>query len=425
MKAISVFGLLAAGWAFVAQAEEENWPRFRGAGGTGVAPAQSVPVELNDKTRAWSAALPGPGSSSPVVWGDRVFVTSEDREAGEVTLVCLDAADGEERWARVVETGNYYTHKMNNLAAATPCATGEMVAFTWYDGKRKLAMLSAYDHEGGVLWDYEIGPFQGAHGVNLHPEIHDGRVIIAHLHQDGGYVAALEAKSGKAVWKHDYPAPSKKTTYITPLVRERHSSEGPGKEVVVASTSIGVRGLDFATGKELWALPDEFKERCIVSPVDILAGSGTKDSLLTVGCKNNVFFAVRPPDAGGGEAEVAWRLEKNSPYVPTPVSDGETLFVLSDNGTLQAVNPKSGEVRWREKFPANFYASPLLIGGKLYCLSREGEVYVADVADGCKLLATSNLSPGEEVTWVDATPAVANDSLYVRLGARLDCYRAK
>jgi outer membrane protein assembly factor BamB len=186
-----------------------------------------------------------------------------------------------------------------------------------------------------------------------------------------------------------------------------------------------VRGLDFETGAELWSLPNEFKERCIVSPVDILAGSGKKDALVVAGCKNNVFFAMRPPDATGGEAEVAWRLEMGSPYVPTPVSDGTTVYVLSDGGILQAVEARTGKVRWRERLPANFYASPLLIGGKLYCQSREAEVFVAEVGDSFKLLATSDLKPGDEVTWVDSTPAVAMDSLFVRVGARMDCYRAK
>jgi outer membrane protein assembly factor BamB len=314
---------------------------------------------------------------------------------------------------------------MNNAAAATPCVSEDVVAFAWYDAGREKAIISAYSHEGKALWDYEIGPFKGQHGPNLNPEIHDGRVIVAHLDQTGGYVVALDARTGRPVWKKQYPGDNPKTTYITPLVRERRSADGPRKEVVVASTSIGVRGLNFETGEELWAVENEFKERCIVSPIDVLTGSGAKDSLLTVGCKNNVFFAVRPPDVTGGKAEVVWRLGKNAPYVPTPVSDGKTIYVLSDGGVLQAMNPLTGEVRWQEKLAGNFYASPLLIGGKLYCQSREAEMFVAEVGANFKLLATSGLRPGEEVTWADATPAVAHDSLYVRLGARIDCYRAR
>ncbi|MEC9054450.1 MAG: PQQ-binding-like beta-propeller repeat protein [Verrucomicrobiota bacterium] len=150
---------------------------------------------------------------------------------------------------------------------------------------------------------------------------------------------------------------------------------------------------------------------------------------MTVGCKreggNNVFLAVRPPDATGGKAEVAWQLGQNAPYVPTPVSDGKTLFVLSDRGVLQAVDPSSGKPRWEKKLQGNFSVSPILLGNRLFCLSRDGEAYFVEVGGEARVLAVSDLSPGEEVTWVDASPALANDSLYLRVGARLDCYRSR
>ena len=409
--------------------EGESWPRFRGPAGSGVAAGEEIPLKLDESTRAWSVPLPGPGSSSPVVWGQRVFVTSEDRSRGLVHLQCYEAVDGRPLWSREVKVGAYRTHKMNNTAAATPAVTEDLVVFSWYDSSRKVAVLSACSHEGRELWKYDIGEFRGSHGLNIVPVTHEGSVIIAHLHQRGGYVASLDGKTGEPEWKRMYPSPSPKTTYMTPLIRRRHGADGPKYEVVVSSTSIGVRGLDVENGLELWSLPDLFDERCIVSPVDILAGSGEKDSLLTVGCKreggNNVFLAVRPPDASGGKAEVVWQLENHAPYVPTPVSDGKTLFVLSDRGVLQAVDPRSGQSKWEKKFQGNFYASPLLIGGRLFCLSRDGEAYSIEVEKEARVLATSDLRPGDEVTWVDASPALAHKSLYLRVGARLDCYRRK
>ena len=109
--------------------------------------------------------------------------------------------------------------------------------------------------------------------------------------------------------------------------------------------------------------------------------------------------------------------------MPSPVSDGRTVFVLSDGGVLQALDALTGAVRWTERLPGNFYASPLLVAGRLYCKSRSGEMFVAEVGKACKLLATSDLKPGDEVAFADATPAVAHHSLYVRIGARVDCYR--
>jgi outer membrane protein assembly factor BamB len=429
MKRITV-PLLAAGFLLESGiAGDDSWPRFRGEAGRGIAKGGDVPVKLDAGTRAWSAALTGPGSSSPVVWGDKVFVTSEDRKGGKVDLLCHSLRDGQLLWKRQVTTGSYYTHKMNNMAGSTPALAEDLVVFTWYDSGRKMVVLSAYDHAGQDRWSHDVGEFKGSHGPNVVPEIHEGRVLIAHLHQKGGYVAALAVDTGKLVWRRAFPGPSIKTTYMTPLVRKRFSSEGPSHEVVVASTSTGLRGLSFDDGEELWSLPDVFPERCIVSPVDILAGGGEKDSLLAVGCKreggNNVFLAARPPDVNEGKAEVVWHLPRHAPYVPTPVSDGKRLYVLSDRGHLQAINAETSELLWEEKLAGNFYASPLLVGGRFYCMSRNGEVYVAEVGEEFKLLATSELEPGDEVTWTDATPAVASESLVIRLGARLDCYRKK
>jgi outer membrane protein assembly factor BamB len=401
----------------------ETWARFRGEGGLGVAADQTVPTVLDEKAKAWSVPLPGPGSSSPVVWGEALFVTGEDRKKGEVTLVCLNAKSGKEQWSKKLHTGEYHVHNMNNFASASPAVSADVVVVSWFDAAKGLVMLSAYAHDGEKKWDYEVGEFKASHGLSMQPVIEGNQVVYCNLHQAGGSVAALDAKTGDQIWRKDYPENADKTTYATPLIRKVHGSEG--MEVVVASMTLGVRGLDLKTGNENWALNGIFNQRTIVSPVDILAGSGARDSLLTVGCKNGTFIAVRPPDAKkSGAAEVAWRFGKKTPYVPTPVSDGETLYVLEDGGTLTAVAALTGEVKWKERLMANFYASPLLIGGKLYCLSREGEMHVAEVGDKLKVLSTADLKPGEEVDWADATPAVAHNSLYVRLGSRLDCYRA-
>ncbi len=407
-------------------AGEDEWPRFRGPGGTGTAAGFDQPGGVDKMSRAWSVPLPGAGSSSPVVWGSRVFVTSEDRPAGLVHLQCHRTADGVALWKKTVEVGPYRTHKMNNTAAATPAVDQNMVVFSWYESGRKSAMLSAYSHEGRHLWDFEIGSFKGAHGTNIVPVIHDGSVIFAHLHQLGGYVASINGGTGQPEWKTSYPRHSPKTTYMTPLIR-RQDGDPSRYEVVISSTSTGVRGLDLENGKELWALPDVFKERCIVSPLSIVAGGGPEGSIITAGCKkeggNNVFLALQPPVAGTGRARLLWQLEQDAPYVPTPVSDGKTLFVLSDRGVLQAVDPRSGKAQWTTKLTGNFYASPLLAGTTMLCLSRDGELYSIDVGVEPRVLGIHDLEPGEEVTWVDSSPALVRNGLFIRVGARLDCYR--
>lgn len=387
---------------------QDTWPRFRGELGLGVSDAK-VPVELGKGSLLWSSYLPGPGSSSPVIWKNALFVTSEDNEKQTVSLVCLDAQSGKKRWEKVLKVGKYHLHRFNNTAAASPVTAENLVVLSWFSGEKQKCMLSAFDHSGKDLWEIELGSFKGKHGPALHPEIYDGKVLIAHLHQDASYVGAFDSKTGKTTWKTDYPGDI--VSYVTPVVHQG--------EVIVASQSIGIRGLNLQTGKEQWALPDTMKARTIVSPFNVL---GTDDeALFGVGCKNGVYFTVRP----GAEPEIAWRMEGKTPYVPTPVSDGSTVFAVSDGGKLTALDSRTGKVRYKENLKANFYASPLLIGGNLYALTREGEMIVAGVSDSYQEIARSSLKPGAECQWADATPAVAHDRIYVRLGARIDCFGEK
>ena len=405
---------------------DDSWPRFRGADGAGISDTK-VPTGLNEKSLLWSAPLPGPGSSSPSIWGDHIFVTGEDRDKGSVSLSCLDAQSGKTLWTKSVEVGEYHLHQFNNTASSSPAVNKDLVIVSWFSGTKKIAILSAYDHAGKHLWDYEIGATKTQHGSTIHPTIHDDRVVICNLHQDGGYVGAISLKDGKEIWKTPYPGD--KTSYVTPLIRPVMRANGAGHEVIVASTSIGVVGLDLKDGKEQWALPGTMKERCIVTPIDVLQGSGSDDSLIAVGCKNGVYFTVRPPSIlkgnGMSTPEIAWEMKGSTPYVPTPVSDGSTVYSLSDGGALVALDALTGEMLWKEQIPANFYASPLLIGGHLYALSREGEMFVADVQKGYQEVARSPLNPGPESKWSDATPAASGGRIFVRLGSRLDCYGTK
>ncbi|YCM46222.1 PQQ-binding-like beta-propeller repeat protein [Verrucomicrobiaceae bacterium 227] len=404
---------------------DDSWPRFRGPDGAGISAAK-VPTELGEKSLLWSAPLPGPGSSSPSIRGNHIFVTGEDRKKHTVSLRCLDARDGKILWTKSLEVGDYHLHQYNNTASTSPAVNHELVIVSWYSGTKKLAILSAYDHSGKHLWDFEIGAIKTEHGANIHPVIHEDRVIICNLHQDGGYVGAISIKDGKEIWKTAYPGD--KTSYVTPLIRKVHRPDGPGYEIIVTSQSVGVIGLDLKDGKEQWSVPNSMKQRTIVSPIDVLKGSGREDSLIAVGCKSGVYFTVRPPSLKGdhmSEPEIAWKMKGNTPYVPTPVSDGTTVYSLSDGGALVALDALTGEVRWKEQLPANFYASPLLIGGRLYALSREGEMFVADVKQGYQEVARSPLNPGPETKWADATPAVSGSRIFVRLGSRLDCYGQK
>lgn len=399
---------------------QDTWPRFRGENGTGVSSAK-IPTELGENTLLWSAKLSGPGSSSPVIWRDKLFITSENRDTKTVALLCLDARSGKALWSKPLAVGDYHLHRFNNTAAASPAVNDSTVVISWFNGTDNKAMLTAFDHSGAMLWDYEIGKVKTQHGFSLQPVIHQEQVVLAHVHMDDGFIASISAKSGKVTWKTRLQGSGEKTSYITPLVYKTSA----GLEVVFASQAHGVVALDFTSGKKNWSLPGTMKQRTIVSPINVLAGSNSKEALIAVGCKNGVYFAVRPPSKKGGAAEIAWHMKGKTPYVPTPVSNGKTVFALSDGGVLTALEAKSGEVVWTQKIQANFYASPIIADGKLIALSREGQLITADVSDGYDELSRCSLSPGPESEWSDATPAIANGKIYLRLGSRIDCHGGK
>ncbi|MDA7626773.1 PQQ-like beta-propeller repeat protein, partial [Akkermansiaceae bacterium] len=196
---------------------QDTWPRFRGENGTGVSSAK-IPTELGENTLLWSAKLSGPGSSSPVIWKDKLFVTSENRNTETVALLCLDAKSGKTLWSKPLAVGDYHLHRFNNTAAASPAVNDKTVVISWFNGTDNKAMLSAFDHSGTKLWDYEIGKVKTQHGFSLQPVIHLEQIVLAHIHMDDGFIATISAKSGKVTWKTRLQGSGEKTSYITPLV---------------------------------------------------------------------------------------------------------------------------------------------------------------------------------------------------------------
>ena len=398
---------------------EENWPRFRGHEGSGLSSIK-LPTKLSKDTLIWSAKLPGSGSSSPVIWGKKVFLTTENRDRQSVSLVCLNTISGKLLWERPLKVGAYRLHRFNNTAASTPALSGERVVIPWYDGVAKIAKLTAFDHEGKKQWDKNLGSFQSQHGFCLNPVIHEDAVVVASLHMGEGSVTSLSLADGKTNWKNTYDGGGKKTSYITPLIL----SGSRGKEIVLASHSHGVWALNAKTGKEIWSLPESMNHRTIVSPFNLLPSKG-EEKLIGAGCKNGTYIAVRPPKKVGEKAAISWRMEGKTPYVPTPVSSGGIFYSLSDGGDLFAIEAGSGKTLWTKNLRANFYASPLMAQNMLYALTREGELIIANLDKGYTEISRNPLSPSPGIRHTDATPAIARDRLFLRVGDRLDCHGSK
>ena len=382
----------------------DNWPSFRGADGSATT---KLPLKISKSNLKWSFDLKGGGSSSPVVWGNKLFITAAN--SGKLRLICVNTETGKEDWSKALTTGEYHTHRFNNQAASSPLLTQSHVFITWFDGQKNKGMLGAFTHDGKEAWTKVIGDFKGRHGFTLNPSTHDGKVIVAHLHQGDSYVTLLNNKDGSEVWKVSFPPAD--VSYSKPLIRKN----GSKYEVILTGPSIGMVSLDFNSGKQNWQLRNAHKLRTVASPVEVTIDGET---YLSSSTKTYAYTAAKI----SGKPEVTWTAKKMGSYVPTHLAWKSSVFVLKDSGTLTEYNLKENKKVKQTDLKDNFYASPLLINNHIYCLSRNAKLSIVNPED-MSIVHKLDLNAPESAEWTDSTPAVANDSLYIRLGNRLDCYK--
>jgi hypothetical protein len=396
-----------------------DWPRFRGPNGAGCGEAVGVPVPWTTNDYRWVVTLPGVGHASPVIVGSRLFVTCGENSSAKRIVVCLDAASGRTLWQRDFASKPFAQNGDNSYASATPAADpdGVVVAWTTPDAVTLLAL----DNEGHDCWRRELGKYVGIHGSGSSPIIVDDLVIYDNDQEDPAslppsvyarpgapksagksFATALDRKTGATRWQLDFR--SNQAAYSTPCIRRTSAGRA---EIIRADTAHGFMGVDVATGKMNWELPGVFTERCVASPV--LAG----DLVIATEGRGNTgkrCVAARP----GAAPQVAYELAKPVPLVPTPIVVGDRMFLCSDQGALLCVRVVTGEVLWHEQVSGNFYSSPVYSGGRLFCVTKLGDVLVIAAADTYQLLARVPL--GEKCF---ATPAIANGLVFFRTYSRL------
>lgn len=391
--------LAAAGLCLAAPGDQE-WTRFRGPDGTGIAEAQSIPVSFTEADYNWKVKLPAPGHSSPVLWGNRIFLTCAERRTTARQVVCLDSADGRVIWSWKDRFKPYRQNRLNSFAASTPALDARHVYICWVSGQTFTVL--ALDHQGKKVWQREIDGFASQHGPGGSAIVLDGVVIAANDNGGkGSFLIGLDARTGKTQWKQDRR--SGLTPCITPGV---YRPKGGPAQAIFVSSRHGMTSLDPKTGKTNWELSDLFELRSVASPVVaggvILAtagkGNGSRESAV-----------VRPGGKSGGNPQVAYRLESAVPYVPTAIAVGKNLFTLSDTGTMTCLVAETGKSLWQQKLGGRYYSSPVCANGRIYCISREGEAVVIEAADKFKLLARNKLPEGSH-----ATPAIAGGRMYIR-----------
>jgi outer membrane protein assembly factor BamB len=393
---------------FAQQVCAENWERFRGPNGRGESEAFGIPVAWTEADYLWKQPLPGVGHSSPIVWGERLFVTSADPETAEQIVLAFDAKSGEPLWEKRFASHPYEMHADNSYATSTPAADAQRLYVLWLDGDK--VTLAALTHDGVEVWKRQIGTLEEHHGFGTSPVVVGDTVCVANETDDPqrSIVIGLDAESGETRWS--VPRPPGKTAYATALVW----STPEGRELVVAaSMGSGLTAFDPATGEIVWqVLEDDLPDRCVSSPIEA-AGL----LLVSCGSGNNGkhLIAVRP-GANGQPPEEVYRIRQGVPNIPTPVVANNLVFLWHDRGTVTCLDAATGEQRWRERIGGHFHSSPVRIGDRIYGLSKQGEVIVLAADKEFKEIARNQLGDT-----CQATPAVTNDRLYYRTESSLIC----
>lgn len=405
--------LLAVGLMFLAATVavgSEEWTRFRGPNGSGVSHAKTIPTEITPTDINWKVEVPGVGHSSPVIWGERIFLTSTGDEAGGFSVLCFSVKDGKQLWRRDYPLTPFSRHKFNSFASATPAVTGSALYVVWNEPDHYFLM--ALDHDGKELWKRDFGPFVSQHACGTSPIVVGDKVILgaeqdgkAHVRdstRDGeSFVVAVDAKTGADVWKT--PRKSVVVAYSTPCVREKDGK----RSIIFNSQGHGIYAVDEDTGKVLWEYDKAFTKRSVSSPFiagDIVFGSCGS------GGGGNMAVAVRAGDAtASGKPELAYEIKKSAAYVPTGVAVGDLAWLWSDQGIVTCLHAPSGEIRFQERAGGNFFGSPIWVDGRLYAVSTSGEVVVVEASEKFKVLGRF---PLEELC--HTTPAVAGGRMYIR-----------
>jgi outer membrane protein assembly factor BamB len=396
--------------ALALPAAAQEWTRFRGPNGTGVAEKAELPVTWTEKDFRWRTALPGTGHSQPVVAGDRLFVTSAEGNGAERVVLCVDKKEGKILWSRKFASSAHKVHKSNSHASSSPAVDSERVFAVFATPENH--WVKAWDHSGKELWSRDLGPFKSEHGHGSSPVVFEDKLIVSNDQIGESSIVALNVKTGAPVWTCKRRG-NEKASFSTPCVLVR---EGKAPELLTLSTSYGISSLDLKTGAINWEAR-VFDKRTCSSPVvagDLVIGTCGE------GSGANTVQAVKL----GGKGDVtgshlAWTIQKPAPYVPTSVVQGDRLFMIIDQGFAGCVEASTGRMIWRERLGDGFFGSPVLAGGRIYAPNVKGEMVVLAASDEFKILAKNPLGEGSH-----STPCIDGNRMYVRTFGHLVCLGA-
>ncbi len=389
----------------------DEWPEWRGPNADGVADGRGLPTHWSQTENIrWSVKLPGWGTSSPVVYGDRLFVTSQVEQGGKKSLLtlCFHRDTGKELWRHDFGFGvDQRTHEKSNLAVNTPAVTEHAVYVAFGN-----ADIARYSHDGKLIWVTRymaiFGDPKMAWGYGVSPVVLEDSVLFPWDHHKGPcYLVGLDKQTGGIVWKKDRPIG---TSHSTPLLVEHD-----GQVDILLSGKSRLTAYDAATHTELWKYGEgegPFNGEIVVSPI---YGDGMVFLQLW---RQSRIHAIRL--AGNGQPpELVWISEKPGPQEPSPVYYRGLLYSLMDNGVLVCLDGKTGKEIYRKRLAGDCNSSPIASDGRIYLSDTEGTTFVVKAGREFELLATNSL--GERIT---ASPAISGNELFYRTDSHVFCIGA-
>ncbi len=380
---------------------EKQWPNFRGPSGQGIANTKKIPLNWSPTENiVWKVKLSGKGNSSPIIWDNRIFITSAAEDGKTRELFCYDRSNGKLLWrnkAPVPEKIEKLYWK-NSYASSTPVTDGELIiTFLGNSG------IVCFNMDGELQWSQNLGNFTTMHGPGTNPILYKDKVILIQDQNNAESVfIALNKHTGEIIWTQKRESVMGWSSPI--IVRVEDHDE------LVYNGSYNVKGYNPDTGSEIWTLNGSTKEAVPI----IVYGGGL---FYSASGRNGAIMAIRPGGKGDiTDTHLFWKNERGGPHVPSPAYYKERLYIVNDTGIATCINAFTGKTVWRERLKGRFSMSPVIVGDKIIVINEKGLTTILKAGDTFNIVAQNELQ--EETL---SSPAVIDGNIYIRTAMHLYC----
>lgn len=414
-RAHLTLGIIVLSLASGSAVRGEDWPWFRGPGRQGISQEKGVPIQWSATSNIrWKTEVAGEAWSSPIVFGDRVFLTTALGDGSSLHLICLSRATGKTIWDKEIARQKAgHRQRFNSYASSTPATDGRRAYVPAFDGR-----IFAVDMDGKVEWVNDEFDYYSEHGLAVSPVLHGDLVIVPfdwsspgpnerlgwQIPWDKAVIFAIDKNTGKVRWKG-----SRGSSRIAHVVPQIVSIDG--REQLISGAGGVVQGFDLATGERLWTASSD-GEGVVPS---IVVGEGL--AFTASGFGDPTIRAVRLGGRGDvTKSHIVWESKDDVPMVPSMLYAAPHLYVITESGVLTCRIAATGQVLWRQRLAGKFSASPVWADGKVYFLSEKGTTTVIEEGSQFKLVAENEL--GEKCC---ASPAISGGNLFIRTEKALYC----